>query len=723
MMHIRLISCCRSFPWRRRPETLKAIPVHRASLLAAALLAAPAAAANPLLTPSTLPYQAPRFDLIKDDDYQPAIEKGIAEHMAEIRAIADNPAPATFDNTIVAIERSGRLLDRATRTFKNILWADGNARLRDVQSAVALKLVEHQDAINLDPGLFVRIRSLWDRRATLGLDAEQAKLLDVYHAEMVNAGAMLSGADQAKLRALNKELSMLQTSFQQKVLAGTKENGFVVADRARLDGLSDADIAAAAQDAEARGLDGQYLFPLKNTLQQPALRSLKDRGTRLRLFELSRSRNARADANDTRATIARIAALRADKAKLLGYADYADYALYDQMAKTGAAAQAFIDRFRDPLAAAETRDAQEIQARIDQEHGGFKVTPADWDFYSDRVRKARYDLDDATLRPYFEIDKVLTDGVFYAANQLYGISFRERRDLPVYHPDVRVFEVIEEDGASLGLVYFDYWKRDSKRGGAWMNIFTPVSKLLGTKAVIYNVWNFTKPAPGQPALISYDDVSAMFHEFGHGLHELFGEGVYPKLAGINTAFDWLEIASQFNENWALDPKVLANYAVHHRTGAPMPAELIAKLKASQRFNQPYLIGERIAAMHLDLAWHRLPAGAAVRDADAFEARALAATGLRTDIVPPRYPSSFFSHIWSDSGAGYYAYAWTEALAHDAYAWFMQHGGLTRANGQHFRDTILSRGRARDYAAMYRDFAGRDPDVTPMLKFRGLISEE
>ncbi|NIJ09097.1 peptidyl-dipeptidase Dcp [Sphingomonas vulcanisoli] len=693
----------------------------RTLMLATTMLAAmPAFAANPFATPSTLPYQAPRFDLIKDGDYQPAIEQGMAEQIAEVKAIADNPAAPTFDNTIVALEKSGRMLDRAGTTFGNVVQANTNDTLDKVQTEEAPKLAAHQDAINLNPKLFARVKALWDKRASLGLDTEQTMLLKTYYQGMVHAGALLSPADKLKLQALNKQTSTLETAFQQKLVAGAKAGGLVVSDPKALDGLSAAEIAAAGQAAKDRKLDGKYVLPLQNTTQQPSLTALNDRETRLALFKQSWTRTEKGDANDTRALISELAQLRAQKAKLLGYPTYSDYVLYDQMAKTSAAALGFVQQFTPALRAAEDKEAADIQALVDSQKGGFKAGPADWNHYAEQIRRTQYAIDDTALKPYFEIGKVLTDGVFYAANQLYGLTFKERHDIPVYHPDVRVFEVFEENGAPLGLMYFDYWKRDNKAGGAWMNNFVAQSKLLGTKPVIYNVGNFTKPAPGQPALISFEDVTTMFHEFGHALHGLFADQQYPSLSGANTARDWVEFPSQFNEHWALDPKILAHYAVDYRTGAPMPQDLVDKLKRSQTFNQGYKLGEAITAMQLDLAWHTLPATAPRQDVDAFEAKALAATGLNTDAVPPRYRSSYFLHIWANGYAsGYYAYSWTEMLDDDAFAWFTSHGGLTRANGQHFRDTILSRGHTLDYGDMYRSFAGKDPDVQAMLKQRGL----
>ncbi len=710
------------------------------AMLATAAFVTPVLAANPFAAPSALPYQAPPFDRIKDADYQPGFEAGMAAQIAEVNAIAENPAAPTFDNTITALEKSGAYLNRVSSAFFGVVQANTNDTLDKVQTEETPKLTAHNDTINLNPRLFARVKALWDKRASLKLDAEQRMVLKIYYDTMVHSGALLGEADKTKLQDLNKQIATLETAFQQKLLAGAKAGGLVVGDAKKLDGMSVAEIAAAGEAAKARKLDGKLVLPLQNTTQQPALGSLRDRNTRIALFDQSWNRTERGDANDTRDTIATIAMLRAQKAKLLGYPTYADYVLYDQMAKTSGAANHFVQQFTPALRAAEDREAGEIQKLMDEQGGpevsiegpipgevhkgrlpAFQLIPADWNFYADQVRKAKYALDEGQLKPYFEIDKVLTDGLFYAAGQLYGITFKPRTDIPTYQSDVKVYEVFEENGTSIGLMYFDYWKRDNKTGGAWMSNFVGQSKLLGTKPVIYNVANFTKPAPGKPALISFEDVTTMFHEFGHALHGLFASQTYPTVSGTNTARDWVEFPSQFNEHWALDPKVLAHYAVDYRTGAPMPQALVDKLKTSQTFNQGYRLGELIAAMQLDLAWHALPADAPRQDVDAFEAKALAATGLNVANVPPRYRSSYFLHIWGNGyAAGYYAYSWTEMLDDDAYAWFKAHGGLTRANGQHFRDTILSRGHTEDYAAMYRNFAGKDPTVDAMVKQRGLV---
>jgi peptidyl-dipeptidase Dcp len=687
---------------------------------AAPQAAKPAASTNPFDRPSTLPFQAPRFDRIKDSDYQPAMERGMAIQIAEVRKIADNPAAPTFDNTIAALEKSGRMLDRVGEVFSAVVQANTNPRLDAVQTAEAPKLAQHADAIFLDPKLFKRVKTLYDQRDTLKLTPEQAQVLTLYYQQFVHAGANLSDTDKAKLRTLNTEISTLETSFQQKLIAAAKAGALVVDDKAKLAGLSDGEIAAAADAAKGRGLTGKWVLPLQNTTQQPALGSLTDRDTRRALFDQSWTRAEKGDANDTRAVIEELAMLRAQKADLLGYPSFAAYTLYDQMAKTPDRAISFMQALVPATAAEQHREAADIQQVIDSQNGGFKVAPWDWDFYSEQVRRARYDLSDAEVKPYFELHRVLEDGVFYAANQLYGLTFKRRTDLPVYQPDVMVYTVYDKDGSQLGLIYFDYWKRDNKAGGAWMSNFVGQSKLLGTKPVVYNVANFTKPAAGQPALISFDDVTTMFHEFGHALHGLFADQTYPLVSGTNTARDFVEFPSQFNEHWALDPQVLAHYAKDYRTGAAMPQALVDKIKKASKFNAGYRLGETLTAAMLDMDWHTLPASSGKQNVDNFERAALDRMGLDIADVPPRYRSSYFLHIWANGyAAGYYAYLWTQMLDDDAYSWFEQHGGLTRENGQRFRDMILSKGHTEDYATMFRAFYGKDPDVGPMIEDYGL----
>ena len=718
-------------PWSRpRKSVGTAMLVTRTVLLGTALAVCSVSAAwaagtapdagNPFDAPSTLPFQAPPFDRIKDADFQPAFEKGMAQRLAEMDKIANDPAPASFDNTIVAMEKSGRMLDRVAQTFSNLEGANTDDAMQAVESAEAPKLAAHEDAIYLNPKLFARVKAIYDARDSLHLDPEALQLVKVDYQQFVHAGANLSDPDKATLRALNEKLSTLETAFEQKLLAATKAGGLVVDDKARLAGLSDSAIAAAAQTAESRGLKGKWVLPLQNTTQQPALGSLTDRATRAQLFDNSWARAEKGDANDTRDTIATLAQLRAQKAKLLGYPNYAAYVLEDQMADTPDKVEKFMAQLGPAARAEAAIEAKDIQTVIDKSGQKFELKPWDWELYSEQVRKAKFDLDESEIKPYFEINNVLQNGVFYAANQLYGITFKERKDLPVYQPDVRCFEVDDKDGSQLGLMYFDYFKRDNKNGGAWMSNFVGQSKLLGTKPVIYNVANFTKPAPGEPALISFDDVTTMFHEFGHALHGLFANEEYPTLSGTSVARDFVEFPSQFNEHWALYPQVLQHYAVHYKTGKPMPQALVDKIQKAAKFDQGYELGELVAAAELDMQWHTLPASAPKQDVDKFEIQALKNVHLDMADVPPRYRSSYFSHIWSNGyAAGYYAYSWTEMLDDDAYSWFVAHGGLTRENGQRFRDMILSRGHTLDYGPMFRAFYGKDPDIGPMLEHRGL----
>ncbi len=675
--------------------------------------------ANPFYAPSTLPFQAPPFDKIKDDDYQPAIEAGMAQQQAEIQAIADNPAAPTFDNTIVAMEKSGRLFDRATSAFEGVTGANTNPTLQKVKSIEAPKLAAHQDFIYLNTKLFARVAAIYKQRATLNLDPESLRLLEYTYDQFVHAGASLSEADKTELKKLNEELSSLSDAFNSKLLAATKDGAFVTTDKAALAGLSEARIAADAQAAKDRNVQG-FVIALQNTTQQPDLASLSNRTTRQAIFEHSWNRAERGDANDTRDTIARLAQLRAQKAKLLGFPTFAAWKLEDQMAKTPEAALQFMDAIVPAATAQAAREAADIQAVIDAQHGGFQVQAYDWNFYAEQVRKARYDIDDAEVKPYFELDNVLQNGVFYAANQLYGITFQERHDIPVYQPDVRVFEVFDANGEHLALFYCDYFKRDNKNGGAWMSNFVGQSHLLGTSPVVYNVANFSKPAAGEPALITFTDVITMFHEFGHGLHGMFANSEYPSLSGTATARDFVEFPSQFNEHWAIYPAVFAHYAKHYKTGAPMPQELAAKIRKAELFNKGYAMTELLAAAELDMQWHFLPPSAPLQKPDEFEKQALEKTHLKVSYVPPRYRSSYFSHIWENEySAGYYAYLWTQMLADDAYQWFDEHGELTRANGDRFRQMILSRGNTEDLAKMYAAWRGAPPNTNAMLKDRGL----
>jgi len=693
-----------------------AAPAPRKSTASAA---ATLPASNPFAKPSTLPLETPDFSRIKDSDYLPALLAGMAQQKREVVAIANNPAPPTFNNTLVALERSGLLLERANLAFNAVNGANTNDTLQATDTKTAPLFAAHNDFIFLNPKLFARVKTLHDSQASLGLNAEQAKLLQVYYDQFVHAGAELSPAKQTELKAYNKRLSTLTSAFGQKLLAAAKAGALHVDDASALAGLSPEQITAAQEAAKGRKLSG-YVIPLQNTTQQPALESLTSHATRQQLFEASLNRAEHGDANDTRAIVREIAQLRAKKAALFGYSNWADYTLFDQMAKNRATAIGFLDRLAPAVAAKEQREAADIRALAQSQGATFTPTAADWNFYAEQIRKQRYALDSDQLKQYFEFNKVLEDGVFYAANQLYGLTFKERKDIPTWSPDMRVFDVIDTDGKQLAIFMIDPWKRDNKSGGAWMSNLVNQSYLRGTKPVIFNVENFTKPAPGQPMLISWDDVTTMFHEFGHALHGMFAAQTYPTLQGTNVARDFVEFPSQFNENWALDPKVLPHYAVHYQTGQPIPQELIQKVLAARTFNQGYEVGEVLEAAHLDLDWHSLPATAPLQDVDKFEADALAKSGYDTADVPPRYRSSYFLHIWSNGySAGYYAYPWTRMLGQDAFAWFQSHGGLTRANGQRFRNMVLSRGNTLDLAEMYRGFTGHDPSIQPYLDYYGL----
>jgi peptidyl-dipeptidase Dcp len=674
---------------------------------------------NPFYAPSTLPFHAPPFDKIKDSDYQPAIEAGIAQKIEEARAIADNPAAPTFENTFVAMEKSGRLIDRVMEVFNGVTGANMNPVLQAVQDTEAPKLAAMQDAIYLNAKLFQRVSKIYEERHSLHLDAESLRLVEYEYQEFVLAGALLSDTDKAALKKLNEEEANLSTAYTSKLLAAAKDAAFVTKDKQALAGLSAAQVAAAAQAATDRKVDG-WVLSLQNTTQQPSLQSLSNRATRQALFEDSWNRAERGGTNDTRDIIARLAQLRAQKAKLLGYPNHAAWKLADQMARTPEAALKFMDALVPAATAKAQGEAKDIQALIDAQHGGFSLEPSDWDFYSEQVRKAKYDLDETQTRPYFELNNVLHNGVFYAAHELYGITFKQRTDIPVYNPDVQVYEVFDADGKPLALWYCDYFKRDNKNGGAWMDEFVGQSKLLGTLPVVYNVANFTKPAAGEPALISFDDVTTMFHEFGHGLHGMFANTTYPTLSGTNVPRDFVEFPSQFNEHWASYPAVFEHYAKHYKTGAPMPAELAAKIRKAATFNQGYMLTELLAAAELDMQWHTLASDGPLQNPDVFETAALSKTHLLLNAVPPRYRSSYFLHIWGNGyDAGYYAYLWCEMLDDDAFQWFEDHGGLTRANGDRFRQMVLSRGNTEDLAKMYAAWIGAEPAIGPMLKARGL----
>ena len=674
---------------------------------------------NPFYSPSALYLQAPAFDQIREADYLPAYLEGMRQAKAEIRIIADNPDPATFENTIVAQERSGAMLSRVSRAFGIASSTNINDVIQKIEAEISPLLAQHADSITLDPKLFARIHSLYEQRETLGLDPVAKRLLEIYHLNFVRGGALLAETDKATLRALNEEASRLITQYSEFLIKDTNAGAVVVDAIAELEGFSASDIAAAAVAATARGKAGKWVVPLLNTTTQPALASLKNRALRERIYRASIDRCRHGGAYDTRAIIARLAQLRAQKAKLLGFATNADYVLGDQMAKNPQAALALLGQVGPAAADQARREISDMQAVIDREKGGFTLQPWDWSHYAEKVRAEKFELDESQIRPYFELDHVLIDGIFFAAHKLYGITCKQRTDLPGFHPDVRVWEVFNADGSTVGLIYFDCFARETKKGGAWMDALVDQSELLGTKPVIINVLNITKPAAGEPALLSFDDVITAFHEFGHGLHGLFSQVKYPTMAGTSTPRDFVEFPSQFNENWALEPTVLANYAKHYQTGAPMPAELVEKIKKSSTFNQGFDTLEYVQAALIDMEWNALPASALLQDPVAFEQAALAKHHVDLAQVPPRYHSWYFTHIWSGGyHAGYYAYLWTAVLGADSYAWFNERGGMTAANGKRYRDGILSRGGTMDSHQLYLNFRGQEAVIEPLLRQRG-----
>ena len=678
--------------------------------------------ANPFFADSPLPFHYPPFDRIDDSLYLPAFEHGMAKQLAEVEAIVSATEAPTFENTLVVLERSGRVLDRVSQVFFNLTSADTNDTLDAIRSEMAPKLAAHSDRILLNGALFERVRALHARRGELDLDDESRRLVEEYYTDFVRAGAQLPAAEQQRLRDINAELAGLETTFSQNVLSEVNGSAVAVETRAELAGLSESEIAAAAAAAADRDLDGQFLIALRNTSGQPPLASLRNRELRRRLMETSLARGSRDGEFDNRTVVSRIARLRAERAGLLGYPNHAAYSLERQTARTVGAVNERLASLAPAAVANARREAADLQAIAAAGGHDHEVASWDWAYYTEQVRAERYAFDASALRPYFEIDNVLNNGVFHAANRLYGLTFRERTDLPVYHPDVRVFDVIDAGGEPLALFLADYYARPSKRGGAWMSSFVSQSDLLGMKPVVANCLNVPKPPAGEPTLLTFDEVETMFHEFGHALHGFFSAVRYPYFSGTAVPRDFVEYPSQVNEMWATWPEVLRNYALHHETGEPMPAELLDKVLASETFNQGFATTEYLAASLLDQAWHQLPAGD-VPDAGgvvAFEAEALEHAGVALETVPPRYRSTYFSHIWSSGySAGYYSYIWAEVLDADTVEWFRENGGLTRENGDRFRRMLLSRGGSRDAMELYQAFRGREPDIAPLLVRRGL----
>jgi len=679
---------------------------------------------NPLLSESDLPLGYPRFDRIRSEHYVPAFERGMAEQLEEVRALAESEAPPSFENTIVALERSGETLARVSRVFFAQNSAHTNPELQAVQREMAPRLAAHRDQITLDPRLWARIAALYEKRDALGLDDESKRLLWRYHQDFVRAGARLGEADKQKLKALNAELATLGAGFQQNVLKEVAASALRVASRDELAGLTPAQVTAAADAAKAAGHEGQFLLRLQNTTGQPLLSALESRVLRERLMAASLARGSRGGEFDNRSAAARIARLRAERAALLGYASHAAYQVEDQTAGSVEAVNRLLAQIGPPAVANARREALELQKLVDAAGLGFQVAAWDWAFYSEKLRQARYAFDDAQLRPYFEIDRVLRDGVFHAAGLLYGLRFSERRDLPVYEPSVRVFDVFDHDGSQLGLFLADFYARPNKNGGAWASAYVPQSALLGTKPVIANHLNVPRPPAGEPTLLTFDEVRTMFHEFGHALHGLFSSVRYPRFAGTSVPRDFVEFPSQVNEMWATWPEVLRRYAKHHETGAPIPQELVDKVLAAAKFDQGFATTELVAANVIDQAWHQRSAGEIPDETGvlAFEAKALAAAGVDFAPVPPRYRTTYFSHVFSGGySAGYYSYFWSEVLDAASVEWIKKNGGLSRRVGDHFRATLLSRGGSEDAMTLFRRFAGGDPSIEPFLERRGLAT--
>ncbi|HDG1695934.1 TPA: peptidyl-dipeptidase Dcp [Kluyvera ascorbata] len=677
-------------------------------------------AMNPFFASSTLPYQAPQFDAINDSHYRPAFDEALKRKRQEIADIANNPAAATFDNTFVALEKSGEMLSRVNAVFFAMAASHSNDEIQRLDEAFSAELAGLANDIYLNDALFARIESVWQQRDSLGLDAESQRLVEVVYQRFIQAGAKLGPVEKAELKTLNTEAATLSSQFHQCLLGAAKNGGLVVESADELLGFSDDEIAAAASAAEDRGLTGRWLIPLVNTTQQPALAALQRRDTREKLFKAAWARNQQGDNNDTREKLLKLVALRARQAALLGYEDYASWSMADQMAKTPKAAFDFMREIAPAARARAESELADIQALIDSKSASFEAQAWDWLFYSEQVRRDKYAIDEAQIKPWFALERVLIDGVFWSASQLFGIQFIERFDLPVYHPDVRVWEIFDANGEGMALFYGDFFARDSKSGGAWMDNFVPQSTLLGTRPVIYNVCNYQKPAAGKSALISWDDVITLFHEFGHALHGLFANQRYATLSGTSTPRDFVEFPSQINEHWASHPDVFAHYARHYETGEPMPEALRQSLFRASKFNKGYDMTELLSAALLDMNWHSLNVDALPQNVEQFEAEALIKEKLDLAAVPPRYRSSYFSHIFGGGyAAGYYAYLWTQMLADDGYQWFVEHGGLNRENGQRFREAILSRGNSSDLETLYRDWRGHDPLIAAMLKNRGL----
>jgi len=667
---------------------------------------------NPLLSPSTLPYGLPPFADIGDAHYAEAIEAGLAEHLVEIHAIVSDPAAPSFENTALAMERSGRLLERAAASFFTLVSAHASDAIRDLETRLSPLFSAHQDAVYLNRGLYERFAAL----DTTALDPESVRLVDEYLKEFRASGIQLDDAGQDRLKAVNAELARLGTEFGQRVKEGMKSAALLLEDAADLTGLPGDDIASAAEAARAAGHEGKFLLTLIQPSNQPAMAALANREVRRRLYEASIGRGSDGGSFDVLDLVKDMVRLRAEKASLLGFANFAELTVDRQTAPDFQAVQDMMSR----LAPAAVRNA-DAEAEALAGAAGHPLEAWDWAYYSAKVKRERYAVDEQALRPYFELDRVLNDGVFFAANALYGVTFHERTDLAGYHPDVRVWEVKNSDGTDLGLFLGDYYTRDTKRGGAWMNSLVEQSGLLNTRPVVINNLNISKPPAGEPTLLTLDELRTTFHEFGHALHGLFSAVTYPRFSGTNVPRDFVEYPSQVNEMWIMWPEVLANYARHHATGEALPQETVDKLNAAQLWGEGFGTTEYLGAALLDLAWHVLDGSDIPDDAVEFEAKALAAAGVAHSLIPPRYRTGYFQHIFAGGwyAAGYYSYIWSEVLDADTVEWFKEHGGLSRANGDRFRAELLSRGNSRDPLESFRAFRGRDADLGPLLKRRGL----
>ena len=668
---------------------------------------------NPFYKESQLPYHTADFSKIKNEDFKPALLEGMAEQLIEINKIANNSATPTFENTLVEMEKSGKLLTRVQHVFGLLTGANTNETLQQVEEELAPKFAAHSDAIYLNQKLFDRVKALYTKKNELNLDKESARLLDVYYQRFELAGANLNDTQKDKLKELNGDIASLETKFSNQLLKGTKAGG-VSFTKTELAGLSDSDLEAFKQ------ADGTYLISLLNTTQQPELQNMTNPASRKKLFDAAWIRNEKNDENDTRATILTLVKKRVEKATLLGYKNYAEWNLQDQMAKTPTAAKGILNQMIPAATAMAQKDAKEFETLAKKENASNTLTAADWNYYAEKVRKEKYDIDENEMKQYFVLDSVVENGVFDMATKLYGITFKKRSDIPVWHEDVKVYELFNEDGSTLGLFYTDYYKRDSKQGGAWMSNLVEQSHLFGTKPVIYNVGNYTKPANGQPALISFDDVITTFHEFGHALHGFFANQKYPTLSGTNVSRDFVEFPSQFHEHFATEPSVLKNYAKHYKTGETIPDALVAKMKKASNFNKGYTLTELLSAAALDLSWHTVDVNKSITSVDEFEKQALIDNKTSLPQVPPRYRSTYFSHIFGGGyAAGYFAYIWAEMLDHDAYQWTVENGGMTRKNGQILRDKVFSQGNSDDLNVIYKNFRGKNPSIEPMLKYHGL----